>query len=243
MYTVPMRTFTNRTRLQRALYQLSRSPFWRGKRWRITLGVSVILLALLVRFVAEIGYDLSPDSRFQITRVIDGDTVELTGGERLRLLFIDTPERGEPYYDSASALVTALALGKFGDLRFGKRKRDGYGRLLATLYVDTLNINRELLRRGYANLYLFPDNLKDSSASKQVKKLLTAQREALAEGLGLWSIARSKEEKYITTRRSLRFHRPSCRMIHNHTEANLRVFDRREQALSEGLSPCRVCRP
>ncbi len=238
-----MSNFTHRTRLQRALYQLSRSPFWRGKRWRITLGTIVIMLTLLVRFVADIGYDLAPNSRFQVTKVIDGDTVELTGGERLRLLFIDTPERGEPYYDSASALVTALALGKFGDLRFGKRKRDGYGRLLATLFIDTININRELLHRGFANLYLFPDNLKDSSVNRQVLELLEAQREALTAKRGLWSIERSEEKRYVTTRRSLRFHRPSCRMIRNHAEAGLRVFDHREQALSEGLSPCRVCRP
>ncbi len=225
------------------LHTLSRSPLWRSWRWRATLGATVVLLALLVRFVAEIGPDRPPDSRFQIMKVIDGDTVELTGGERLRLLFIDTPERGEPYYDSATALVNELTLGQFAELKFGARKRDGYGRLLAMLLVDTLNINRELLRRGFANLYLFPENIKDTSLNSILTDLLQTQIEALKERRGLWSIERVAEERYVTTKRSLRFHRPSCRSVNNRPSATLRVFENREQALSEGLSPCRTCRP
>ncbi len=238
-----MKPYTTRTRLQRALHALSCLPFWRSWRWRVTLGALVVAAFVLVRFVAEIGNDVKPDSRFQVVKVIDGDTVELTDGERLRLLFIDTPERGEPYYDSATALVKELALGQFGNLRFGKRKRDGYGRLLATLFVDTLNVNLELLRRGYANLYLFPDNIKDTSITKLVAELLQAQRFALSERRGLWSLKRAEEERYVTTKRSLRFHRPNCRSVHNHPPATLRVFESRNQPLNEGLSPCRTCRP
>ena len=238
-----MNAYTRRTRLQRSLHSLGRSQFWRSWRWRGGLTALVIVMALLVRFVAEIGYEQTPESRFLITKVIDGDTVELSGGERLRLLFIDTPERGEPYYDSAKALVQALTLGKVAELHFGKRKRDGYGRLLATLLIDTLDINRELLRRGFANLYLFKDNLKDSATLDKIADLLQTQQTALAEKRGLWSIARTEEERYVATKRSLRFHRPNCRLIHNHPPATLRVFKTREQALSEGLSPCRTCRP
>ena len=54
-----------------------------------------LVLILLFRLVENIGYDKAPGDRFVIMRVIDGDTVELAGGDRLRLLGIDTPEKGQ----------------------------------------------------------------------------------------------------------------------------------------------------
>lgn len=57
--------------------------------WRITLGAVALAIILLGRFVEEVSFDLAPESRFDVTKVIDGDTVELSGGDRLRLLFID----------------------------------------------------------------------------------------------------------------------------------------------------------
>ncbi|MCX6826049.1 MAG: hypothetical protein NTV06_02090, partial [candidate division Zixibacteria bacterium] len=75
-----------------------------------------VVLLLLIRFVSEIGYDKSPRDRFKVVRIIDGDTIELTGGDRLRLLGIDCPEKGEPFHDSAQAFLRNLILSKNPDI-------------------------------------------------------------------------------------------------------------------------------
>ena len=47
-----------------------------------------------------------------VTRVIDGDTIEIRGGDRVRYIGIDTPEIGEPYYSEATAKNKELVNGK-----------------------------------------------------------------------------------------------------------------------------------
>ena len=62
--------------------------------------------------------------------VIDGDTIELQGGCRVRYLGIDTPERGEYHADEATSRNIELVEGKIVELQSGKRDEDEYGRLL-----------------------------------------------------------------------------------------------------------------
>ncbi|MBN4076081.1 thermonuclease family protein [Gemmatimonas aurantiaca] len=195
----------------------------------------------------EITPDLSPADRFRVVRALDGDTVELAGGDRLRLLYIDTPERGELFSDSARIMVERLTLGKSVLLTYGSRKRDGYGRLLAMIESDSagipININQRLLEKGYAHIYLFRDNLSDESQSGPIERMVAAQRRALVAGLGIWSLEKTQEPRYLTTKRSLRFHRESCRSVADRPSEKLRLFATRREPLWEGLSPCRNCRP
>lgn len=199
-----------------------------------------ILLLLLVRFVAEIGPDRTAGDRFRAVKIIDGDTMELQGGDLLRLLAIDTPEKGEPFYDSATAYLSSLALGKSGEIQYGQRKRDGYGRLLGHFITDSLWVNREMLRQGLATIYLFEDNLSDRQA---IDRLLAAQEEAMRAGRGVWSLERRPEEFYLAIKGSLRFHRPHCRSLRKSDPKELLRFGAREEAFREGYSPCRNCRP
>ena len=99
------------------------------------------------------GYLVNYETAF-IDRVIDGDTVE-SNGTSIRLLGINTPERGEEYYSEAKEFLENLVLNKTVRLEFGKEKKDRYDRTLAYLYLGSENINLKLVEEGYANIY-FP---------------------------------------------------------------------------------------
>ncbi|MCH9032212.1 MAG: thermonuclease family protein [candidate division Zixibacteria bacterium] len=212
--------------------------------------VFIIIVALLAlfRFVEETADKKLSYNRFSVTKIIDGDTVELEGGDRLRLQYIDSPERGEPYADSATILLKTLLIGVANaqspliDIIFGQRKRDGYGRLLGDLRVGGMSVSEELLRRGFANVYLFRDRggkLEDSLS----RRLIEAQRDAILRRAGKWSLIFSEEAEYLSPGRSLRFHRPTCASISRSNRDAIRRYGSRFEALIEGLSPCRNCRP
>lgn len=94
-----------------------------------------------------------------VTRVIDGDTVKLGDGRRIRLLGIDAPElgyNGNPSEDGAMESLEWLRR-RIEDtdvrLRYGPERVDRYGRTLAWIYLpDGELINKELLERGHARL-------------------------------------------------------------------------------------------
>lgn len=93
--------------------------------------------------------DRSPRT-WVVTEVIDGDTVDLGNGERVRLVGIDTPERGECGYEKAADALSALVLGRHVELVRSDEDRDQYARLLRYVDVDGLDAGLALLRRGLA---------------------------------------------------------------------------------------------
>ena len=125
---------------------------------KIILLVLLILVGVFLAFSPNLdkkleGYLVSSETAF-IDRVIDGDTVE-SNGTSIRLLGINTPERGETYYLEAKEFLEELVLNKTVRLKFGKDRKDMYGRTLAYLYLGNENINQKLIEEGYANFY-FP---------------------------------------------------------------------------------------
>ncbi len=207
-------------------------------RWSILL--ILVAVVLLIRLAEEIGQDERPEDRFVVARVIDGDTFVLQGGDRVRLLGIDTPEKDEPFYEEAKQELSHFALGKAVRLEYVKNRRDHYGRLLGYAYVDSLFVNKAILDNGLGYLYLFDD---DDLTHQRSRELLQAQRGAMNRHLGIWSLQKMKEDHYIAKERSFRFHRPGCRAVAVLKEGHYRTFKDREEALWEGLSPCRICKP
>jgi endonuclease YncB( thermonuclease family) len=87
----------------------------------------------------------------KVVRVIDGDTVELADGNRVRLIGIDTPERDQCGYMEASSLLRSLVQDRSVRLVSGARTdTDRYGRLLRYLEMDGKDINLEMLLSGRA---------------------------------------------------------------------------------------------
>jgi micrococcal nuclease len=224
---------------------MARARTKNGRKYRrlLSWGIVLILVVAIVgwRLVGKIGRELGPADRFTVLRVIDGDTVELTGGDRVRLLGLDTPERGERFYTTAKELLARLVEGKRVRIEYGNARRDRYGRMLGYLFSDdTLLANRVLIDSGLGYLYLFSDN---DLASSEIKTMLAAQRNAIDRKVGLWSVSREPEEHYVATEHSFRLHRPNCASVRNLKPGHYRTFKTREEGLAEGLSPCRECKP
>ncbi|HWR82572.1 MAG TPA: thermonuclease family protein [Candidatus Deferrimicrobium sp.] len=215
----------------------------RRRRRVVTGGMFVLLLAVIivaVRLVEQIGLDRSPADRFTVKKIMDGDTMEFQGGDRLRLLSIDTPEKGERYYKEACEFLSDISLGKTARVEFAGARRDRYGRLLGYVYIDTIFVNKAILENGLGVLYLFKDN---EFERPEIKELLAAQRVAMASQVGIWSVERQPEDFYVAVEGSFRFHRPACRDLGELRPDHHRILASREEALYDGLSPCRTCKP
>lgn len=120
-----------------------------------------------------------------ITRVIDGDTVVLESGERVRYIGIDTPElRGAPEVvalgRAAAEHNRQLVEGKTARLVPDTRRRDRHGRLLAYVYIDTLFVNARMIADGYALAYTVPPDVKHAEWFRAL------EREARERRRGLW---------------------------------------------------------
>jgi endonuclease YncB( thermonuclease family) len=150
-----------------------------------TLGVVLLVLAVLAAGYLLIGRyvppALGPDESL-VVRVIDGDTVELADGSRVRYLCIDTPERGEPFYVEATERNRELVEGKGVRLEPGVEDIDRYGRLLRYVYVDGVFVNAELVSGGYARTLIFDE---DEAQAELLRRL---EAEAKAAKRGLWAI-------------------------------------------------------
>lgn len=118
--------------------------------------------------------------------VIDGDTLELTDGRRVRLIGVNAPEIGyqgrpsEPFARKARAKLERLVRG--ADLRLvtGEQVKDRYGRTLAHLYADGVNVEARLLREGLGFVVGMAPNLMLLNCHMQQEGLARQER------LGLW---------------------------------------------------------
>lgn len=120
----------------------------------------------------------------EVARIIDGDTIELVGGERVRYLMVDAPELGaEPacYGVNAVTFNTDLVLGRTVELRDDVECRDRFGRRLAYVSVDGREVNALLVERGYACVRHIPPNGAD-----RVAELEALEDRARTARRGLW---------------------------------------------------------
>jgi len=115
--------------------------------------------------------------------VIDGDTVKLRNGEKVRLIGINTPEMGQPYSSEAKNKLKELIEGKEVTLEKDITDRDQYGRLLRYIWLGDILINLEMVRLGYANSYSYPPDIKYQD------QIVATEREAREEKIGLWAPA------------------------------------------------------
>lgn len=186
-----------------------------------------------------------PVQEARVAEVVDGDTVILGSGQKVRLLGIDAPElerEGRPadfLAHKARRVLTDLAQGKRVRLKYDQLRYDRYGRILAFLFLpDGTNLSRELVRQGLAHVYTVPPNMGFR------KELLAAQREALAARRGIWLKALNQDESYyIGNKRSFIFHRPTCPHGKQTARNNRQRFKAITDAYQQGFSPCRTCEP
>ncbi len=125
-----------------------------------------------------------------VERVIDGDTLVVSGGHRIRLIGIDTPESKDPrrpvqcFGREASKFLTDLLPRGAGIRLVGDvEERDVYDRTLAYAYrlPDGLFVNADLVRQGYARTLTIPPNVAHAD------ELLALAQQAREAGRGLWA--------------------------------------------------------
>src|SRR6478672_8074368 len=121
-----------------------------------------------------------------VSRVVDGDTIELVGGQRVRLVQIDTPEKHvECYGDQASALTRRL-IPAGTHVRIEQDPKldqvDRYRRKLAYVWKGDQDVNVTLVRDGAAGVWFY-----GGRRGRHASELLQAIDQARAGRKGLWA--------------------------------------------------------
>jgi micrococcal nuclease len=214
--------------------------------WRRALIFSLILLAGVGLLLSACSDEpaRSPHKAL-VVQVIDGDTLVLAGGIKVRVLGIDAPEMARDGQAAdflayrAKATLTELTLNRQIGLEYDRLRYDRYGRLLAYVFLpDHTLVNAELVRRGLARIYSHAPNW------RYRETLLAAQGEAILAQRGIWQqILKQDEPYYLGNRRTLRLHRPNCPLAARMARANRVRFTSLKDAYLQGYSPCRRCKP
>lgn len=129
-----------------------------NKQNEARLLIFLVLLLLVVNYPLldrAFGDFIEGSETGLVGRIIDGDTIEIEN-DSIRLLGINSPERGEEYYTEAKNYLETLSLNNVVQLKKGKEDRDRYNRELRYIFIGTTNLNLELVKKGLANPY-FPD--------------------------------------------------------------------------------------
>jgi micrococcal nuclease len=186
----------------------------------------------------------SADTWHQVKWVIDGDTVVLDDGRRVRYIGINAPELAhdghlvEPFAEEAKRFNASLVDHKEIRLEFDKERTDQYGRTLAYIFVrNGALVNAELLSNGYAYLLYHPQNQKYNSL------LLKSQRAAMSVKKGVWKDWRENPNAYPGNKQSRRFHLSTCAFGKRIKPQNRIVFQRQWDAYWEGYAPAKRCLP
>lgn len=125
---------------------------------------------------------------YTVQRVVDGDTLLLTSGERVRLLAVNSPESVRPDHpveawgEEASDFTRQFIGKQQVRLTFDREKFDQHDRYLAYVWVADKLLNEELARAGLAKVNTHYDN--DPAIERRLKK---AEDAARRDKRGIWS--------------------------------------------------------
>lgn len=117
----------------------------------------------------------------RVTRVIDGDTLDVllsSGRIRVRLQGIDAPERDQAGGTASTQWLTERVLNQ--DVLLEPVSQDRYDRLLAVVYLEDRNLNRELVSAGQAWAYR-------RYLRRNDRDMCDLESRAREQRLGLWS--------------------------------------------------------
>jgi micrococcal nuclease len=150
-----------------------------GYKKRIQVFSPFLLITLLIT-------SLYGQDAVRVKHVVDGDTLLLTNGERVRLIGVDTPETKHPqkpvehFGEEAYRFTQRMVEGKKVRLEYDQTRRDRYGRILAYVYLmDGTFLNAEIIKQGYGFAYTkYP--------FKYLNEFRKYEREARENGNGLW---------------------------------------------------------
>lgn len=170
------------------------------RKFLMKLGIPAVLIPGLI-LAAQLGWNwqknIKPNVPYTqnqqifpataiVTDATDGDTLILQNGIRVRLLGINSPERGKPYYEEAKNFMFNQAKGKKIQLEYEPGYQDDkFGRILAYVFIldsNKISLNQKLLEQGLAQTSFYQDRRK----LKYQDQFLQAESQAKSAHLNLW---------------------------------------------------------
>ena len=142
---------------------------------RSTLAVAFLFVLLLQPLSCK-----QPSENVTVVEVIDGDTIVVEGGYKVRYIGIDSPEIDEFYYLEAKKMNAELLNGREVRLEKDITDKDKYGRLLRYVYAGDTFVNAEMVRQGCAWATTYPPDI------KYLVYLDSLEKEARQLKRGLW---------------------------------------------------------
>jgi micrococcal nuclease len=159
----------------------------RVRLWATTIAAAALLPAIAVTPASAAPSGLPKGAlSVRVVKIVDGDTIDVNRGGRkirVRLLEIDTPERGQCWWKTATSRTAALLpVGKIAYLVADKDPKDRYGRWLYYVWnAKGVHVNRNLARYGYGKAVLYRPN------DRYIKVMRAEQKKAQDERLRIWS--------------------------------------------------------
>ena len=180
------------------------------------------------------------------TKVVDGDTIYLDNGEKVRFVGVNTPERGVEGYITSKNFVQKLCLNKEVGLDIDDSKHnDKYGRTLAVVIVDGKNLNEMLLKEGLAEImYMPPSEFYPCDWANGNTPTSSHQTSSSSSDTGSSASHSSSDSgSYIGNANSGKFHVAGCGSVGKMSEKNKVFFSSRSEAINQGYVPCKRCNP
>ena len=199
--------------------------------------------ALVIFLVLILAAQAAKAEKARVAYVLDGDTIVLSDGRHVRYIGVNAPEiahenrPAQPFSKAAAAFNHDRVANTMVTLETDHEKFDHYGRTLAYVFLkDGTFVNESMVRQGLAFCLSFP------KSSRFENRLLAAQRQAMADGLGLWqNWKESSSGGYWGNKHSRRFHAPDCRHGSAMSKKNRVWFGSMWDAFEQGYAPCAEC--
>ncbi|MEK7096853.1 MAG: thermonuclease family protein [Patescibacteria group bacterium] len=115
-----------------------------------------------------------------VTRVIDGDTIEIEGNIKVRYVGINSPESEQCFSNEAYLENKKLVEGKTVTLIKDVSDKDKYGRLLRYVYLNDLFVNDYLIKNGFAKIMMIKPDI------KYYQEFKIGEKEAKEKKFGIW---------------------------------------------------------
>lgn len=159
------------------------------KKWGgIIIGILIIFVVLAQVFLAGLRYE-----KLDYLRIVDGDTFWVVnrrdGSEwKVRLWGVNAPDTKDCYFKEASGILERELVGK--EIEYERFGYDGYGRILAKVFVDGNNIEEIMVATGAAKVYDAIEIHDEMRPSKEyVDSLKKIEEKAKNGKYGVWSVA------------------------------------------------------